>query len=357
MTASPTTILIPDISGFTEFMTHTELSHGSFAISMLIDTIIDAVKEEYEISEIEGDAVLMYKRCFEPSQKEIQDSCLKIFNAFHLQRNWLQQHAICPCKACDEIVNLTLKFIAHHGSVGEIKAGGFTKLSGIDVIVAHRLLKNGVPSNEYLLLTEQLLQHAVKAPEDGLEWSSSSDDYPSIGKVDYRFTILNQFREADGERPKPPFDYQKTLTVYSEIPIAANYRDAYMVLMNIPSRPEWLPSLQKVEQPIPAVYLGSIHHCTFDTYEAVVSPIQMTLTPERINYAESCLIEKEGLSLVYEFVFSKMDQDNCLFSWRFLSADQGLMKEEQRIVVAERMQEMAKNLKVHCDHLETSFFV
>lgn len=50
------TILIPDISGFTEFMTSTELSHDSFAINMLIDAIITAVGDDYEVSEIEGDA-------------------------------------------------------------------------------------------------------------------------------------------------------------------------------------------------------------------------------------------------------------------------------------------------------------
>ena len=42
------TILIPDISGFTEFMTTTELSHSSHAINYLIDAIVNAVGEEYE---------------------------------------------------------------------------------------------------------------------------------------------------------------------------------------------------------------------------------------------------------------------------------------------------------------------
>ena len=73
MANSPATILIPDISGFTEFMTNTELTHSSTAISMLINTIIEVVKDEYEISEIERDAVLMFKRGAAPSQREIQE--------------------------------------------------------------------------------------------------------------------------------------------------------------------------------------------------------------------------------------------------------------------------------------------
>ena len=126
---------------------------------------MNAVGEEYEISEIEGDAVLMVKKGPAPSQKEIQTSCLKIFNAFHFRRKWLQQRMVCPCKACREISNLTLKFVAHHGPVEEIKVGRFITLSGTEVIVAHRLLKNSIPSNEYLLLTEKLLRQSPDSPE------------------------------------------------------------------------------------------------------------------------------------------------------------------------------------------------
>ena len=47
MAETNATILIPDISGFTEFMTSTELAHSSFAINILIDAMINAVGEEY----------------------------------------------------------------------------------------------------------------------------------------------------------------------------------------------------------------------------------------------------------------------------------------------------------------------
>ncbi len=64
MAETSATILIPDISGFTEFMTSTELGHASHAINMLIDAMVKAVDEDYEISEIEGDAVLLIKKGF-----------------------------------------------------------------------------------------------------------------------------------------------------------------------------------------------------------------------------------------------------------------------------------------------------
>jgi hypothetical protein len=356
MPGSPTTILIPDISGFTEFMTNTELTHSSFAISMLINTIIDTIKDEYEVSEIEGDAVLMFKRGAAPSQQEIQDTCLKIFNAFHFRRKWMQQHAVCPCKACNEITHLTLKFVAHHGLIGEIKAGGFTKLSGADVIVAHRLLKNSVPSHEYLLLTEQLLQHSLTSAGSEIEWINSSETYPSIGTVDYRFALLDEKRKNTPDPPRPQVEYPTASTTYFQMPIRANYREAYMVLMNIPNRPDWQPGLQKAEQDIPAVFVGSIHHCFFDDYQATISPVHMTVTDEEISYAESCQVEGMNISLIHEFVFKKVNETCCLFSWRFLNAGISEIPDEQKTVLLKCMEEMAQGLKTYCEKMEVSAF-
>lgn len=350
MVRTTATILIPDISGFTEFMTNTELSHSSFAISTLINTIIDTVGNEYEISEIEGDAVLMFKRGQPPSKKEIEDTCLKIFNAFHFQRSWMQKHTICPCKACVEIDRLTLKFIAHHGPVGEIKAGGFTKLSGTDVIVAHRLLKNSVPSNEYLLLSEKLLQHANETPEaDRMEWAVASDDYNSIGTVEYRFALLNEERKKAPEAESPQVDYPAETTAYFELPIGVNYQDAYMVFMNVPNRPEWLHGLQKVEQQIPAAFIGSVHFCTFDNYEAIVSPLQMTILTDQINYAESCRIEALDLSLIHEIIFKKITGHSCFLVGRIINAGKTPIDEETSAMLSHSLLEMAQSLKAHCE--------
>src|SRR5437762_6115579 len=125
MAETKATILIPDISGFTEFMTTTELAHSTHALTYLIDAMVEAVGQEYEVSEIEGDAVLLIKKGVAPSKKEILDTCIKIFNAFHFRRKWMQLHTVCPCGACQGIINLTLKFVVHHGTVAEIKVGRF----------------------------------------------------------------------------------------------------------------------------------------------------------------------------------------------------------------------------------------
>jgi hypothetical protein len=66
----------------------------------------------------------------------------------------IERDTVCQCGACQTASNLTLKFIVHFGYIKEIKVAQFVKATGIDMIVAHRLLKNDVGAHEYILITE-----------------------------------------------------------------------------------------------------------------------------------------------------------------------------------------------------------
>jgi hypothetical protein len=350
MARTNATILIPDISGFTEFMSATELSHGSQAISILMDAIVGAVGEEYEISNVEGDAVLMVKKGSAPSKKEILDTCFKIFNAFHFQRKWLHQHAICPCKACREITNLKLKFVAHHGPLDEMKVGRFATVSGTEVIIAHRLLKNSVPSNEYVLLTEKLLHQAADTPGAiDLEWIDASDEYGSIGKINYRFALIDEVNNKVPDPPPLQNDYPRDATPFIKTMISANFLNVYMVMMNIPGRNEWIPGLQTVDQDRPEVFIGSVHYCTFENYRAIISPLRMTVSNEEIFYAESCRIDEMDLSIVHEFVFRNVNDNCCMFSWRFLNVSKYPVSKDINSMLLARMQQIAESLKTYCE--------
>jgi Protein of unknown function (DUF2652) len=75
----------------------------------------------------------------------------------------MQAVTTCPCDACANIGMLKLKFVVHHGKFSRQRLGNVEQLHGTDVIVAHRLLKNSVPSKEYLLVTDAVLE---RLPED-----------------------------------------------------------------------------------------------------------------------------------------------------------------------------------------------
>ena len=64
-------LFIPDISGFTRFVSESEISHSRLIIQELLDTLINANQMGLEVSEIEGDAILFYKYCDSPDLADL----------------------------------------------------------------------------------------------------------------------------------------------------------------------------------------------------------------------------------------------------------------------------------------------
>ena len=192
MAVTTATILIPDISGYTSFISQMEIEHGSYIISQLFESIIANTDQHFTISEVEGDALLLYAKAIMLSKKVILDQCLKMFDVFHKRRKTLHESNECNCNACAGIEKLTLKFIIHYGTIYELQISRFLKPSGIDVIIAHRLLKNKIYSHEYILITNGFLSHV----EDGGEnynrtWKEYNEEFDAIGVIACHFTLLN----------------------------------------------------------------------------------------------------------------------------------------------------------------------
>ena len=120
-------LFIPDISGFTEFVDQTEIDHSQHIISELLEAIIDSNIIDMEVSEVEGDAVLFFKRREVPDLKKVLDQCRETFLGFHSVIKKYEKQRICNCGACTTAVNLKLKFIAHSGRIGFIKVKDFEK--------------------------------------------------------------------------------------------------------------------------------------------------------------------------------------------------------------------------------------
>ena len=81
--AEQATILIPDISGYTDFVTRTEVDHSAQILNQLLEVIVQSVSDDFVVSEIEGDAVLLYKKGNPPNKKDIIAQCVKTFTSFH----------------------------------------------------------------------------------------------------------------------------------------------------------------------------------------------------------------------------------------------------------------------------------
>ena len=83
--AESATILIPDISGYTEFLTKTELVHSSHIINELLEAILIANEDAFELSEVEGDALLLYRKGKPIEATALLRLCLSMFESFHKQ--------------------------------------------------------------------------------------------------------------------------------------------------------------------------------------------------------------------------------------------------------------------------------
>lgn len=195
MKAEPTLICIPDISGFTQFMREANFELTSQIIPALLNEIIYSNTIDLKVSEIEGDAVLFFRSGKLPSLDELIDQCKRFYLDFYHRMNLLyKKHK--KAEDAESIPQiLGLKIIVHYGEeIAMVPIGNRIKLMGEDVITAHRLLKNSIKIDEYLLISDQLLNHYDKEEfVRKCNWSalhSESIEVEHLGTINYHFIDL-----------------------------------------------------------------------------------------------------------------------------------------------------------------------
>jgi hypothetical protein len=191
-------LILADISGFTAFVTATELEHGPQIIGTLLEAVMRRLSPPLEIQEVEGDAVFALGPdgvLLPPARLiDVLDSAFAAFKA--VQRE-LAADESCSCGACRSIASLDLKIVAHHGRFLRHAVGGRSQVAGVDVILAHRLLKNGVTaSRAYVLLTDALLEWLGVDPIE-LGLVARVESYEHLGDV--RCFVRALDASADGE--------------------------------------------------------------------------------------------------------------------------------------------------------------
>ncbi|RKN83493.1 DUF2652 domain-containing protein [Ulvibacterium marinum] len=194
MATAPTLICIPDISGFTEFMSKVDFKLGSKVIPSLLNNIIYSNDIGLKVSEIEGDAVLFYRQGNLPTLKELIVQCKPFYSDFYSHLESLKSKYASNNHSNSIPAILGLKIILHFGrEVAPVAIGKHIKLMGEDVIVAHRLLKNAVPIAEYILISEELLAQYTCVIDNEVEWaeiSTCSIEDEHIGKVSFNYIPL-----------------------------------------------------------------------------------------------------------------------------------------------------------------------
>lgn len=307
-------LFIPDISGFTKFVQNTEKEHSLHVISELFDVLIDANTENLQLAEVEGDALFFYKNENVPSQEKLLAQIESMFIAFHSHLKLLEKNRICPCNACATAPNLQLKIIAHCGELQFITVQNHKKPFGIQVIEAHRLLKNSVNSNNYALISQELAQH-IHLPENFsnrlYNFEQNNDTYDGK-EIKYNFSVINQneLQLKPFTQNKVHFNNPPRLVIEKIIPINAESLLEYIT--NYTYRTHWVKGVDSFQfNDNEVTRLGTEHVCVIDGKHFNFVTVSKNAKPNQMVYGEMTTTPPPVDTLYQFFIIDPIDTHSC----------------------------------------------
>lgn len=198
--------ILTDISGYTEFLTRSELDHAQDALQNLFDAQLAQIKHPFKISGFRGDAIFMYVPATDfHIPQTFLDALERFYIVFADTRRQMIFNTTCPCRACQNMGKLDLKMVIHYGEYVIQKLGDREELLGADVIVPHRMLKNSVIEQtgvvSYALFTEAAAE-ASELRSLAYPLAAHAESYEHLGEVRMQVLDLQQVwqREQDKHR-------------------------------------------------------------------------------------------------------------------------------------------------------------
>jgi hypothetical protein len=265
-TVQPALLFMPDISGFTEFVNSTEITHAQNIIQEVLEIIIESNQINLEIGEIEGDAVFFYRIGEPPTMEQLLKQIQTMFTKFHQHLQMYDKQRICPCAACSSAGQLKLKIVAHFGEVAGYSVKSHRKLFGRDVIVLHRLLKNNLNKKEYVLLTSALVEGAG-IPEQLPEWFLPEDakEQYDVGEISFKVADLSKLKENLPVVQHEEFNTaSRAKTVFTtEGLIHAPAQKVFGAIFDLTQRTKWMEGVKKIEMITKDLInrVGTMHRC------------------------------------------------------------------------------------------------
>lgn len=287
---SQSLFFIPDISGYTNFIQTTEIEHSQHVIAELLEVLIDANIENLQLAEIEGDALFFYKENEIPSQERLLAQIERMFKAFYNHLKLLETNRICPCNACATAPNLKLKIIAHCGDLQFMEVQGTKKPFGKSVIESHRLLKNSIPSDNYVLISDALSQKiwlSANYKSKLYDFKMLSDTYDNES-IAYHYSVIdtkNLNLKKHGKPKKVTLDGSPGLIV--EQVLDTNREQAYEYISNYRYRNDWTEGVDDFKFKLHEVTrLDTVHTCVVDGKHLDFVAITKKAEPGQLVYGE-----------------------------------------------------------------------
>ena len=292
-------LFIPDISGFTQFVTNMEIEHSRHIIQELLEILIDSNQLGLEVSEVEGDAILFYKFGSSPDLNAIYKQVEKMFCAFHRHLQAYELRRFCQCAACVSAIKLSLKVITHYGEFTGYNVKNFSKLIGKDVIVAHQLLKNDIEQHEYWLVTKDLVPDTQPSGfAQWMQWNSSAKRTEN-GEIPFHYTQLSQLKNE--LVPEPPSQLElnnkvKMMSFSKEYDV--NIKKLFYTIGHFELRHLWQEGVKRIDEVdhfLPGI--GTKHRCVLEDGEVMMISSSFLYDPEnKIIFSET---EENKRSAIY----------------------------------------------------------
>lgn len=243
-------LALADISGYTSYLAGAELDHAQDVLEDLTDTVVKALSPPMHLSKIEGDAVFVYMPGNRVDASMLLDTLDAAYFAFRRRQDAIDRATQCDCNACVLIPRLDLKFVAHHGRFGRQHVGGGEELSGSDVILVHRLLKNRVAEvighPGYALYTDAVVA-AMGVDPEALRMRRHAEEVEDMGRVEGWVQDLHERWAEERERRRVkigPEDAATSMTY--DLPAPRPLAWSYMTEPGM--RSSWDPEIKRIDE-------------------------------------------------------------------------------------------------------------
>lgn len=198
-------LVIADLSGYTDYLQSTELEHAEDVLADLTDTVVEHLRAILTISKLEGDAVFAYALDGSTDATMLLDGIDNAYFAFRQRVRNIAQATTCDCNACRRIPTINLKFVAHHGRFVRREVAGTEELTGSDVVLVHRMLKNTIIEKlgveAYAFFTEPVLDN-LSVDAGALKMAPHQEEYEDVGTVSGHVEDLAARWEYEQERQR-----------------------------------------------------------------------------------------------------------------------------------------------------------
>lgn len=345
-----TVLFMPDISGFTSFVKEVELRHSKHIITELLELLIKVNNDNLKLAEIEGDALFYYQSEDKIHPRDLIAEINNMYEQFHAHLNLYRYKRVCNCGACSRASDLKIKFIVHIGETDFIELNNSKKPFGPEVITVHRLLKNKIEEQEYIVFSQD---YWVKHEQEiqsmlGANFNKLSERF-DVGDYSYTYYSLKKNIPRLEQAKFPQLKSLKSVSV--ERIINTDPNDLFQFVVDLSKRVEWNPGLDELRFDNKLNNIDSMHTCVINGQDVNVKTVFANTETDHLIYVEETKDVPIIDCFITVFTITPFEDISKIEVKGYLKSDNIFGKIASPLI----SRKVKKNLSASFDKLEKSF--